>query len=249
MRLIFPSTIDARREIKLSGKIPTERQEVWKADIDSTFELFNGFVTGGGLSRVIEPIPRKPAGKLDWEREIFIYTWLVFPFEPIGLGIIFRMLSCLRHDGAGLDAISIHGTPIVPDQAAVIKETDVIAERLPDRMPSLPFELEICPSSAWITIECDLSPSFPPDIAPALHEAILTWGKVANAGGFQINSEIEGPTYDQFSVGLDGPTVADNFLEWNCLMTGVPAGSLSCLVNVLGHFSRQIYPIAAVYIG
>ena len=250
MRMVFPGPIDPRREIVLSGKIDSEHQEAWQAVIASIFELFNSFVAAGGLRRTVEYEPQKLSGRLEWERESFFYTWPKFPFDATGLGIIFRMLGYLRHGGADLGSISVQGTPIAPDHPAAIKGMEDIADKLPGMMPSLPFELEICPSGAWITIECDLSPAFPPKIAPALHEAIWTWGKVANAGGFQVDSESEGATGDEaFGVGIDGPTVADDFLEWHCLKTGVPSRSLNCLVNILGHFSNQIYPVSAVYIG
>ena len=207
MKVIFPGPIDARREIELRGKIAAEHQEAWKAAIESVFELFNSLVSAGGLlCRVVESEPQKLSGRLEWERESFIYTWPKFPFDAIGLGVVFRLLGYLRHGGT----ISIQGTPIAPDHASAIKGMDDIEDRLPHMMPSLPFELEICPTGAWITM----------------------------ATGD-----------DDFGVGIDGPTVADDFLEWHCLMTGVPLGSLSCLVNIFGHFSKEIYPFSAVYIG
>lgn len=121
---------------------------------------------------------------------------------------------------------------------------------LPDRTPSLPFELELCPSGPWISLECEVTPSFQPDVSLKLHEAIGFWGGVANAGGFQAGPVVEGATdSDSFGVGIDGPTVGDDFVEWQCLMTGVPAESLRSLVNILGHFSGHIWRISRVYIG
>lgn len=250
MKWILPGPIDARREIKLSGKVVTECQEAWKTDVAAIFELFNCFVSAGGLCRVVEPEPLTLSGRLEWTREGFIYTWPKFPFDPIGLGIIFRMLGYLRKDGTDLDLISIQGTPVAADHSAAIEWIDDISDRLPSMTPSLPFELEICPTGAWVTISCDFSSAFSPDVAPALHEAIWTWGKVANAGGFQVDLGVErGGRDDGFGVGIDGPTIADDFIEWNCLMTGVPSESLSCLINVISHFSKEVYPVSAVYIG
>lgn len=248
MRILFPGSIDTRKDIKLIGRIAAEYMNELQPVITAIFESFSRFVSVGGLCRVSGSEIQKLDGILEWNEENFIYTWSNLPFESAGLGIIFRMLRYKCLGKTGLDSVSIFGTPIEPSHPAAISELESIVSILPGRVQSLPFELEINPSGSWLTLECDLSPSFPTELPTALHEVIWCWGKVANAGGFQTNFGVEeSGGNDAFGVGIDGPTVADDFLEWDIIMTGVPTGSLACLVNILCYFSLRHYPISSVY--
>jgi hypothetical protein len=66
---------------------------------------------------------------------------------------------------------------------------------------------------------------------------------MVNAGGFQV-----GGSDSPFGVGIDGPTVGEDFIEWQCLMAGVPAESLNGLLNIISFFADHIFPVHSVYI-
>jgi hypothetical protein len=251
MRVLLPRPIDGRVAITLRCELPASDREGWRAEIASMSGSFDRFVAAGGLIPVIEPDRRQElAGRLDWDRGQFAIVWPQFPFGEVGLTILLRMLGHLRRGEDRLASVALHGTSIAPDHPAAIAGLEEVANKLPSRVASLPFRLELRPIGDWINIECESPPPIPPAIPPALHEAIWSWGKVANAGGFQVVSEAEGaPRDDAFGVGISGPTVADDFLEWHCLMMNVPVGGLKCLVNILASCSRRIFPLSAVYIG
>lgn len=252
MRMILSNPLDLRQQVKLTVAIPEAGSGSWPAEIASLFESFEHFVAAGGLVPVIDLDLRWPglAGTMEQEPGSLSCAWPGFPYGANGLAVLLRMIAHLQHGKDMIASVSLSGTPVVGEQPCVLGNLETAINTLPARLPAVPFQLKLTPYGSWINIECDLLPPFSNEISAALDSAIRSWCKVANAGGFQVVSEAEGAgRVDQFGVGIDGPTIADNFVQWQCLMTGVPPGSLVCLINIFARFAKSVFPISAVFIG
>jgi hypothetical protein len=250
MKALLSGAIDGGAPVKLSGQVPEVDLESWQAEVTSTLSLFDAFVAAGGLpseSRTESWLA--PPGQLVWERNRFTHTWPLFPSGAVGLAVALRMLDHLQRGGLRLGFITIRGTPINPNHPMAISRLESVANQLPPRFRSLLFQLQLEPYSDWLNILCELNPTFPPEVPPALNDAIWAWGQVVNAGGFQVVDETLPPNPSgKFGVGIDGPVVGDDFLEWYCLKAGVPVGSVNGLVNVLAVFSMRTFPLHKVVI-
>jgi len=251
MRVALSNPLDIRKEVKLIVDIPCIEHEEWRADITSALKTFEGFASAGGLPPVIDwDYQCEVIGTVEYEQGGLICSWPSFPFGTVGVVMMLRMLGNLRRGKAQLTNVALTGTATTAEGAVVLKSLEEMANRLPAGVTLLPFQLTLCPSASWINIECEFQSPFPDELPTALHAAIMTWCNVANAGGFQIESETEGTAnVDSFGVGMDEPVVGENFVQWHCPMAGVPPSSLTCLVNVLAYFSNRNHPIFAVYIG
>jgi hypothetical protein len=251
MKATLIGAIDGRAAVSLIGQVPDEGLEAWQAQVTSTLMLFDAFVGAGGLpaASAAESGP-VPPGRLEWEPSRFTHIWPSFPFGAVGLVVVLRMLDRLRRGDSRIGPVTVRGTPTNPEHPVAIHHLEAAANRLPPRSRHLPFRLELCPYGDWVNIECELTPTFSPEVPQALHDAIWLWGKVANASGFQVADETQRPSLNgAFGVGIEGPIVGDDFLEWYCLKTGVTPESLNCLINILAVFSTTTFPLQSVYIG
>ena len=248
MRLEQRGHIDARRRVEVSGLISGDL-DASRNTITEVLVHFEDLVAAGGLPPRVDWRMDWSPGQLNWSTGSYSYSWPSFPFGSAGLAVLVRMLT-QRGIGKHGDPIRITGYEIPRDAPDAIRPVDEDENVLPGRTNVLPFLLELTPSGPWVNIQCELPPWFPEEVPSTLHRLIWTWGNVANCGGFQIISEGEGIMgNDEFGVGIDGPVVGDDFLEWHCLMTGVPVESLLCLVNVLARAAESRYSIKSVYLG
>ena len=252
MIINLTSSIDVRREVKLVGQIPSAFDaEIWNNLLTSTVELFDRFIGLGGTESTIAN-QREPycQGKFDCSNGNFIYSWPRFPYGINALSIMLRMLSSIRQKDEFIESVTIEGTEIESSDSASLKDIKENMSILPSRMQNLPFKVQILSFGAWFNIECDLAPPIPPEIPYALNEIIWCWRNVAVAGGFGSLETHSGETpNDVPDMGIDGPIIADDFLEWHCLMTGIPHESLNSLINMLAVFSKKVLSVTSVYIG
>ena len=239
MRINLNASIDARREIKLVGQIPSASGvEIWNNLLTSTIELFDRFSSLGGTGYTITN-EREPyyEGRFEWNNGSFIYSWSSFPYGSTALSIVLRMLSNIRHKDEFIESVTIEGTEIEPSHPASLKDIKEEMSILPSRIQNLPFELQILPFGSWFNIECDMTPPIPSEIPSALNDTIWCWRNVAVAGGFgSLETHPSETPNDVPDMGIDGPRIADDFLEWHCLMTGIPHESLNSLINMLAFF-------------
>ena len=246
MRVILPTPLDGRDPIRLTLRAVDAEEEEWWTAVPNTLSLFDRFVVTGGLLFFATPrLGHWRPGTIERQPNELTCTWTSAPFGAVGLAVALRMLDQLQRGRGGLVTVTLQGTPIAPGHPVAIWDLEGVGDELPPRVVSPPFRLELRPTGSWVTIECELSPDFPPEVPGALHEAIWTWAKVANAGGFQPAAP---PGDGTFGVGINGPTEGDDFVEWHSLFMDVPIGSLGCLVNLLAHVSRTLYPLSAVYL-
>lgn len=252
MKITLTTPLHSGRPIELQGLVTQPfHAELWTEQIQSTFDVFERFVELGGLALApgvgIEARPYEKAD-LNWYRNTFTYTWPRFPFGAAGFAVLLRMLGRLRVDDAAIYSVTIDGTPVEAVRKGSIDRIDEALGSVPHMRRDLPFTLDIQPTGAWVNVQCEFNPPIPDEIPQALNAAVHGWVSVVAAAGFQLYAG-EGDEEEAFGIGVNGPVVAEDFLEWYVQMPDVPLDSLNCLVNVLSSFSDRVFLIQSVYIG
>jgi hypothetical protein len=252
MNINFPAPLDGTKALAIDIHtrelaLPEDRGQ----HVRRTVEAFEALAADGGLVYYLDRnrFPERALdGLLSWRQGGFVYSPGYFPYGDRGLALLLRMFRRLATLGIHIDTVQVHGTRArVVDGSAIVSVATEL-ETLPERMRKIPFELEICPSGAWVNLQCDLLSGDSDAIAATFDTKIRNWVEVVLLGGFHIvsaHTSIE----DEFGISVSRPSVAEDFVEWHIQMPDVPLESLNCLLNVFASYSQQFPVIRTVYMG
>ncbi len=120
----------------------------------------------------------------------------------------------------------------------------------PSRIAELPFVLEFIPTLTWVNMECHFEGEISPEATNYLDSLVQLWGDVASLGAFQVPLGIE-EEYEQneLGIGIQGPTVGVDFVQWQCALAGVHPFATEALINLVAEFSSTRFPLTLLYLG
>lgn len=183
----------------------------------------------------------EPIGKIIWKENKVIIEYFVWNWGRSELGIFLRILNNFYDGQFILEVWS---------KASLFNSIQNAEQDLPDCCNPLPFLIEIQPIDWWLNLECHFHSAFSDEVSLQLDYMVRLWAEISSLGGFQIT--LDGESNDlteEFGVGVEGPTVGEDFIQWQIAMSGVNSGSIDTLINIIAVYSVEHRSIRLLYIG
>jgi hypothetical protein len=238
MRIGTTNTFSARAGFWLVCRFAERNQDRWRDAIAKAWTAVVEFASWGGIQGV--PLEVLRGAEHQWGLGACTVHCLQQSLNLDAIGMILRTLGNLRVEGdslAHLEVSEMHGLSTPEDVSRCLRTFP--------RTSQVPFDLQMNATGSWIDLECNAAEHFPADVVTEMDRRIRVWVTVANAGGWQVEFDAEA----HYGVGIEGPSVGEDFAQWQCQLDGVPPQSLSGLLNILGHLARTVHPIESVYLG